>query len=103
MREAIEARIPAFEDQPQHEVGGWSREFLRRYCSHPGSVEILLRVGLVPEQVLAVAREIGADLIVLVWNQDLRPDRAPLVREVLDRSQVPILLVAAEARAPVDI
>src|SRR5262245_16615685 len=39
-----EPAIPAFEDQPHHEVSAWSREFLRRYCSHLESEEILLRV-----------------------------------------------------------
>jgi nucleotide-binding universal stress UspA family protein len=91
--------IPAFEDQPHHEVSAWSREFLRRYCSHPESVEILLRVGPAREHVLAVAREVDADLIVLVWNQDLRPHRAMVVRDVLGGSPVPVLLVPARVRA----
>src|SRR5262245_50131222 len=94
-----DSAVPAFEDQTHHEVDTWSGEFLRRYCSHPEEVELLVRVGHAGEQVLDLAREVDADVIVLVWNQDLGPRRAPLVRDVLGRSHVPVLLVPSRARA----
>jgi hypothetical protein len=39
-----------------------------------------------------VAQETGADLIALGWSRALAPDRAPVVRAVLERAHVPVLL-----------
>ena len=44
-----------------------------------------------------VATAAGADLIALGWSQDLTPDRAAVVREVLTRSEVPVLLLPCAA------
>jgi nucleotide-binding universal stress UspA family protein len=87
------ASLPAFSDQPQHEVAAWSAEFLRRYCPYPEHVRLEVRVGAPGRHVLSVAEEIGADMIALGWAQELGEGRAAVIREALDRSDVPLLLV----------
>jgi nucleotide-binding universal stress UspA family protein len=87
------ASLPAFSDQPQHEVAAWSAEFLRRHCPDPDNVLLEVRVGVPGRHVLSVAEEIGADMIALGWAQDLGEGRAAVIREALDRSDVPLLLV----------
>lgn len=88
-----EASLPPFSDQVQHESEAWASEFLARYTSC-GGVRLEMRVGVPGEHVLGVAAKTGADLIALGWSRDLAPGRAQVVREVLDRSTVPVLLVA---------
>jgi nucleotide-binding universal stress UspA family protein len=88
-----ESSLPAFTDQPQYETEAWAREFLERYC--PVGVEgirLETHIGLREEVVPHVAQETGADLIALGWSRALAPDRAPVVRAVLERAHVPVLL-----------
>ena len=87
------ASVPRFSDQPQHETQAWSVEFLARNCPFPQKVELKLRAGLPGENVLEVARTIDAKLIALCWSQVLLPGHAAVVREVLERSPIPVLLV----------
>jgi nucleotide-binding universal stress UspA family protein len=91
-----EASLPRFSDQPHHEFDAWEREFMARYCSAP-EARAELRVGVPAPAVIAMAAEAEADLIALGWRQDLAPGRAAVVREVLERSRVPVLLVPMEA------
>lgn len=86
--------IPAFVDQPQHEIPAWVEEFVARFAptaDHEACVE--LRVGSAPDHVLGVAGDLGADLILLGWSQDLTPGHAAVVRRVLESSEVPVVLV----------
>jgi nucleotide-binding universal stress UspA family protein len=92
-----EIALPAFSDQPHHEVEAWTQEFLRRYCTRPDLVTLELRVGVPSDQVLAVAADMGADMIILGWRQNLGVGRAELVRTVLERSPRPVLLLPIEA------
>jgi nucleotide-binding universal stress UspA family protein len=85
--------IPLFSDQRHHEVESWAQEFLRRHCSYPERVQLEVRIGIPGENVLNVAAETSADLIALGWSQDLSPGHAAVVREVLERSGIPVLLV----------
>jgi nucleotide-binding universal stress UspA family protein len=85
--------LPLFTDQRQHELESWAQEFLRRHCPYPENVQLEVRIGIPGENVLRVADETNADLIALGWSQDLSPGRAAVVREVLERSPVPVLLV----------
>jgi nucleotide-binding universal stress UspA family protein len=85
--------VPRFTDQVQHETEAWSGEFLARNCPSPGAVELELRGGVPGTSILQVAETLHADLIALGWSQVLSPDRAAVVREVLERSSVPVLLV----------
>lgn len=91
-----EASLPPFSDQPQHEADAWEREFMARYCSAP-TARAELRVGVPAPAVVAMAAEAEADVVALGWRQDLTPGRAAVVREVLERSRVPVLLVPMQA------
>ena len=51
------------------------------------------RVGVPAELVHTIATETGADLIALAWSQTMTAGRATVVRAVLERSDVPVLLV----------
>lgn len=88
--------LPPFSDQPQHEVEAWTKEFLRRQFEHPELVRAELRIGVPGDHTLQVATEVGADLIALGWRRSLAPGHAELVREVLERSSVPVLLLPVE-------
>ncbi|MEJ7786924.1 MAG: universal stress protein [Solirubrobacteraceae bacterium] len=85
--------VPAFEDQPHHEVPAWEGEFVARFVSVPhADVEVIQRVGVAADRIVAVAGDVEADLIALGWNQNLAPGRARVVREALIHS-IPVLLV----------
>jgi nucleotide-binding universal stress UspA family protein len=92
------ADLPLFSDQPQYEVEAWEQEFLRRHCPHPELVTLETRVGVPGDHVLRVARDAGADMVVLGWSQQLDQGRAAVVREVLAGSPMPVLLVPIDAR-----
>ena len=101
-----QSSLPAFTDHPQHEQPAWEREFLRRWC--PSGIEALrleTRVGRSGEVIAEVAEHRDCDLIALGWSQELSAGRALVVRETLERSRRPVLLVpvhvAAEAVARV--
>ena len=86
--------IPAFTDQPQHEQPAWEREFLERYCPWGvGQVRLETRVGRTGEVIPQAAEECECDVIALGWSQELSAGRAPAVRETLQRSRRPVLLV----------
>lgn len=95
-----EESLPLFSEQPQHETESWAREFLARYCPSVDLARLHLRVGRPGEHVLRVAQEMDADLIALGWAQDLSPGRAAVVREALERSRIPVLLVPVAVGAP---
>ncbi len=85
-------RVPLFDDQPQHETRAFAHEFLARYA--PGApVSLELRVGPPAEEVLAAAAALGVDLVAIAWAQILEPGRARVVRQLLARSEVPLLLL----------
>jgi nucleotide-binding universal stress UspA family protein len=90
--------VPRFWDRPQYNHQAWSQEFLARWCPTPGA-RLALRAGRPGGQVLAVAAAQQADMIALGWSQDLAPDRAAVVREVLARTDVPVLLLPCTAAA----
>lgn len=94
-----EDSLPLFSDQPQHETESWAREFLARYCPRVDLARFHLRVGWPGENVIRVAYEMDADMIALGWAQDLSSGRAAVVREALERSQIPVLLVPVAVRA----
>lgn len=92
-----ERSIPAFTDQPQHEVSAWTREFIQRYCPWGiGTLQLETRVGRIGELVPLVAEQCECDLIALGWSQQLSAGRAPVVHETIQRSQRPVLLVPVE-------
>ena len=91
------ASIPLFSDQRQHELEAWTQEFLRRHCPHPGRVRLEVRMGVPGQHVLKVVEDTHADMLALGWSQDLGTGHAAVVREVLERSSVPVLLIPVRA------
>jgi hypothetical protein len=88
--------VPRFWDQAAHARDCWEREFRARYCPHPRA-RLHLRTGAPAEQVLAVAEQEQVHLIVLGWSQRLDPERAVTVRRLVDRAQVPVMLMPVPA------
>jgi len=88
-----EATVPAMLDRPAYDLDILSKEFLDRNCPYSNRVEFC--AGPVAERVAEASRE--HDLVVLSWSQDSSPGRARIVREVLDASAVPVLLLPAPA------
>ena len=85
--------LPLFSEQPQRELEAWRREFIARNCPGAEEARLEVRVGIPGEHVLRAAADSDADLIALAWAQNLQEGRA-VVREALERSDLPILLVA---------
>jgi nucleotide-binding universal stress UspA family protein len=56
-----------------------------------------MRVGEPEEQVIAVAREIDADVIALGWAQEFAAGRAPIVRAALEEARLPVFLIPVVA------
>jgi len=93
-----EDRIPAFTDQPQHETLAFAKEFVARYA--PGTrAQLELRVGVPADEILAAAVAVDADLCVLGWAQSIEPGRAPVIKELLARSPIPLLLLPLATRS----
>jgi nucleotide-binding universal stress UspA family protein len=89
-----EASIPSFSDQAAHETDAYTEEFLARYVHGAPKARLELRVGVPADEILAATVSITADLLALGWPQSTDEDRGAVAREVLDRSHVPVLLVA---------
>lgn len=86
--------VPPFRDHPRHDIPAWQREFAARFVTVPDlRLEVLERVGVAAEHIVAAAHEVRADLIVLGWSRRLAPGRARVVRETLATSDVAVLLV----------
>jgi nucleotide-binding universal stress UspA family protein len=88
------ATVPPFANHEPHATAASEREFLSRYIAPPHDrVSLQRRLGVPGEDIVAVARENAADLIVLAWSRDLSPGRAGVVSRTLAQSNVPVLLI----------
>jgi nucleotide-binding universal stress UspA family protein len=86
-------QLPMFGDQPVHETEAWTEEFGRRVLlSEERDVKLEIRVGDAPQTVRKVAKELGADLVVLAWHRNLGQGHGQLVRSMLSESEIPVLL-----------
>jgi nucleotide-binding universal stress UspA family protein len=85
------ATLPPALDRPTRDLAMWSSEFLARHC--PNASRIELRTGSIARRVDDVCDEEQADLVVLSWSQDNSPGRAAVIRDLLARSNVPLLLL----------
>jgi nucleotide-binding universal stress UspA family protein len=91
------ATVPAFSDHDPHATRAWEQEFLSRYVSTPHDhVSLLRQLGVAADDVVAVAHETAADLVVLAWNQNLSPGRARVVSETLAHSDIPVVLLPVQ-------
>lgn len=83
--------VPRVLDRPARDEELMGAEFLARNC--PVATGIELRNGPVASCVLDMCHESDADLVVLSWSQDSSPGHAAVVKEVLERSRAPVLLL----------
>ena len=91
------ATVPAFADHDPHATLAWEQEFLSRYISTPHDrITLVRRLGVAAADVVAVADEIGPDLIVLAWGQDLTAGRARVVSATLAHTDTPVLLLPVQ-------
>lgn len=89
---------PAMLDRPEYDIALLGREFLARYC--PAASWVELRPPPVGAQVADLSRQESIDLVALGWSRDLRRGRARIVREVLEHSKVPVLLLPLDQHQP---
>lgn len=85
------ATVPSFWD-------GWAegpvftKEFAEQFLP-PSSSEPELRVGDVAQQILAAAALHDSSLIVIEWKRHLEGARAPVVRDLLCNTHLPLVLM----------
>lgn len=89
-----EDTIPSFCDQVQYETEAYAKEFLARYAPGAPISRLILRVGVPADEVLATVDDIGPHLLAVGWRQHDDPSRGSVAREIVNRSSVPVLLVA---------
>jgi F420-dependent methylenetetrahydromethanopterin dehydrogenase len=87
--------VPRVLDHPARDEELMGAEFLARNCPVAAGIEV--RVGPVASCVLDMCHESDADLVVLSWSQDSSPGHAAVVKEVLERSRAPVLLLPVAA------
>ena len=75
----------------QREIA-WRDEFLAQHCADLG-IRLETRPGPTVLALLDVAASEDVDVIALGWHQDLAPERAVVVREVLQRARRPVALI----------
>jgi nucleotide-binding universal stress UspA family protein len=83
--------VPMFLDGVPDEIA-WRDEFLSQHCADLG-IRLETRPGPTILALLDVAASEDVDVIALGWHQNLAPDRAVVVREVLQRARRPVALI----------
>lgn len=90
---------PRYVDQPQHEWGAWTEEFIARFvngCRLDGlDVRLLLGHGEVADEILRVARAEAVDLILLAWKGQWEPSRAAIFKTVVRDADCPVMVIRA--------
>lgn len=89
-----EASIPSFSDQVQHETDAYASEFLARNCPGATSARLESRIGVPADEIMATVESLEPAFVAVGWPQSDDPARGAVAREVLDRSRVPVLLIA---------
>jgi nucleotide-binding universal stress UspA family protein len=90
----VDEEIPSFTDQVQHETEAYTQEFFARHVLGAPQARLELRIGVPAAQVLDAVESLHPDLVAVGWPHTADPGRASVAREILDRSPVPVLLVA---------
>lgn len=88
--------IPSFSDQVQHETEAYAREFLARHKVTASGIRLQLRIGDPAAEVLDAIESEGADLVAVGWPHSDDPNRGVVARVILDRSPIPVLLMALD-------
>ncbi|HEX4822052.1 MAG TPA: universal stress protein [Acidimicrobiales bacterium] len=92
-----ESSIPSFSDQVAHETDAYAHEFLARYLHGAPRARLELRIGAPADEVIDVTDVAAPDLLAIGWPQSAGGDHGATAREILDRSHVPVLLVAIDS------
>jgi len=90
----VDEDIPSFTDQVQHETEAYAQEFFARHLLGAPQVRLELRIGVPALEVLAAVESLQAELVAVGWPHTTDPSRGTVAREILERSSVPVLLVA---------
>lgn len=90
--------VPMYMDQPQHEWPVWTEEFVDRVRSlaHlPEGFEprFFLGQGEPGAEIVRLAEQQGADMIVLAWHESLEPERAATIKAVIRDAPCPVLIL----------
>jgi nucleotide-binding universal stress UspA family protein len=89
-----EDSIPQFSDQAGHETEAYAAEFLARYLHGAPGAHLELRVGVPADEIIDITNTVDADLLAIGWPHVGGEDRGAVAGDILDRSHVPVLLVA---------
>jgi Universal stress protein family len=94
---------PRMIDHQGSDWSDWREEFDRRFGRiSPGMlVSVELASGAREESILTMARELGADLLILAWSGVLEDNRARTVRSLCALAPCPVLLVAGGNRGSI--
>lgn len=90
----VDEEVPSFTDQVQHETEAYAREFFARHVLGAPRARLELRIGVPATEVLNAVESLHAELVAIGWPHTTDPGRGAVAREILDRSPVPVLLVA---------
>ena len=90
---------PLYMDHPQHEWPAWTSAFVRRFASLCllGQVHVLFRLafGNPAAEVLRVAKEQSADLLLLAWRGVLDEPRAAILNTLVAEARCPVMVLRA--------
>jgi nucleotide-binding universal stress UspA family protein len=89
-----EDSVPSFSDQVQHEAEAYATEFFARHLIGAPQMRLELRLGIPAIEVLAAIESSQAELVAVGWPGTEDPLRGAVAKEILERSPVPVLLVA---------
>jgi len=93
-------RVPYYMDQPQHEWPALERRMIDELCTVYAKcppevpVRIVLRCGPIGDAIVRCAADHQDDVIVLVRRSRLEPGHARVLREVLNQTSCPVLLLS---------
>ncbi len=90
----VDDEVPSFTDQVQHETEAYAQEFLARHLLGTPPARLELRIGVPAVEVLAAIESLHPELVAVGWPHSTDLSRGQVAREILDRSPVPVLLVA---------
>lgn len=89
-----EDSIPSFTDQVQYDTELYATEFLARYAPGVMNARMEMRMGIPADEILQTIDEVHPDILAIGWPQSDDPARGAAARDVLNRSPIPVLLVA---------
>ncbi|MBE0429673.1 MAG: universal stress protein [Thermoleophilia bacterium] len=94
-QEAGSMTSPRYLDYAYYEWSAWAGEFMARFAKQQPSAKLHLyhRQGSPAEETLKLAAESSDDLLLLPWHGLLQKDHARTLRELLRRTEVPVILI----------